>query len=64
MALCDMIWQFGYECNKDQITTGGLSALETAFLALKIDDPCPRSELLKIWESAQKEYEIIEGMEA
>lgn len=41
-ALEDMVYQFGYRGVKDNrpmITTGGLSALESAFEALGWDDP-------------------------
>lgn len=53
IALCDMVNQFAYECNKDSITTGGLSALEEAFAALGLKDPCRRGSLRKIWEEAE-----------
>ncbi len=41
-ALEDMVWQFAYRSLRGRtryLTTGGLSALEGAFVALEWDDP-------------------------
>ena len=41
-ALIDMVWQFAYEGTKNGkgvMRTGGLSALEDAFVALGLSDP-------------------------
>ena len=41
-ALIDMVWQFAYEGTKNRkgvMYTGGLSALEDAFVALGLSDP-------------------------
>ena len=44
-SLKDMVNQFAYENSKQQIHTGGLSALEGAFHTLGLADPCERAAL-------------------
>jgi hypothetical protein len=53
-ALVDMVSQFAYPAEKNHkrvIHAGGLSALETAFKALNLPNPCP----LKRFEQLEKE---------
>lgn len=59
IALCDMVNQFAHECNGDSITTGGLSALEAAFSALDLPDPCKRHELLDKWVVAEECFDAL-----
>lgn len=53
-TLVDMVSQFAYPAEKNHkrvIHAGGLSALEIAFKALNLPDPCP----LDIFEKLEKE---------
>ena len=49
--LIEMVWQFAYRNGEDDhspLTTGGLSALESAFRFLGLPDPCTVDELNRI----------------
>lgn len=54
-ALLDMILQFADE-DKNSINTMGLSALETAFAELNLDDPMPIKEVHKVYKELAKKY--------
>lgn len=67
-ALCDMVNQFAYNakpyCRKPTLHHGGLSALESAFIALETmgarltsDGRLPRKELWRIWDEIEKEID-------
>ena len=47
-ALLDMVYQFAYERGNDgeQLTTGGLSPLEHAFMVLGLPDPISKREFI------------------
>ena len=50
-----MVLQFADE-NKNSISTMGLSALETAFVELNLDDPMPIKEVHKLYRELEKKY--------
>lgn len=54
-ALLDMILQFADE-DKNSISTMGLSALETAFAELDLDDPMPIKEVHRLYKELAKKY--------
>lgn len=54
-SLLDMILQFANE-DKNSISTMGLSALETAFAELDLDDPMPIKEVHKLYKELAKKY--------
>lgn len=54
-SLLDMILQFADE-DKNSISTMGLSALETAFAELDLDDPMPIKEVHKVYKELAKKY--------
>lgn len=54
-SLLDMILQFADE-DKNSISTMGLSALETAFVELNLDDPMPIKEVHKLYKELAKKY--------
>ena len=54
-SLLDMILQFADE-DKNSISTMGLSALETAFAELDLDDPMPIKEVHKLYKELAKKY--------
>ena len=68
LALCDMVNQFAYEARpyhrKPTLYRGGLSALESAFIALETmgaqftsDGRLPRKELMRVWNEIEKEID-------
>lgn len=54
-ALLDMILQFADE-DKNSINTMGLSALETAFCELDLNDPMPIKEVHKLYKELANKY--------
>ena len=67
-ALCDMVNQFCFNAKsyhrKPTLYHGGLSALESAFIALETmgaqftsDGRLPRKELWRIWNEIEKEID-------
>lgn len=54
-SLLDMILQFADE-DKNSISTMGLSALETAFAELDLDDPMPIKEVHRLYKELAKKY--------
>lgn len=67
-ALCDMVNHFAYNAKpyyrKPALHPGGLSALESAFIALETmgarlteDGRLPRKELWRIWDEIEKEID-------
>lgn len=67
-ALCDMVNQFSYTAKsyyrKPALHHGGLSALESAFIALETtgarftaDGRLPRKELMRVWNEIEKEID-------
>lgn len=67
-ALCDMVNQFCFNAKsyhrKPTLHHGGLSALESAFIALETmgarfaaDGRLPRKELFRIWNEIEKEID-------
>lgn len=55
-ALADMVNQFAYDDgnpkSSGKLHSGGLSALEGAFAALRLPDPCTRSQLWLVSDRA------------
>jgi chromosome segregation ATPase len=54
-SLLDMVLQFADE-DKNSISTMGLSALETAFAELDLNDPMPIKEVHKLYKELAKKY--------
>ena len=54
-SLLDMVLQFADE-DKNSISTMGLSALETAFAELDLNDPMPIKEVHKLYKELAKRY--------
>ena len=58
-SLADMVWQFAYTNDKGQIHTGGLSALEDAFSALDLPDPCPAPYFVSMFFGKEAEENLF-----
>ena len=46
-ALTDMVWQFAFQNNKEELHTGGLSPLEHAFIVLGLPDPVKKRDFIE-----------------